>query len=517
MNLSEKIDKIVNNLNNKEFKTALNSCEKLINSRIENTVIYNLCGQAYQNLGFYEKSIIKFEKSIELNQKNYFAINNLAISLKAIEKLQLSEKAYQKCIKIKPDYLVGFINYANLKDHLNEPEEAINLYLLALKLSTEPTTAYILSKLSRLYLSIGKIQEARECGIQLLNKYPKDTYYYELFSEMAEPQKDEKYFLDMENLYNNENLKNGEIINLSFPLGLMNEKLENYEKAFKYYEKGNLLKKSQISYNFNDYLSLNESIKKIFSNPGLNKIKKKKFKKKIIFICGMPRSGTTLIEQIVSSHSKVLSTGENNFLSTFIRKNYLKDFRLNEDKILKDSFSNENLFQDYVLNIFNEFRYTLDVLTDKSIQNFLWIGFIKIFFPNSKILVTKRNSKDVCLSIYKNNFINGFMNFAYDQKDIANFYNVYIELIDFWKKIFSKDIYTVNYESLVDDPQQEIKEIINFCDLEWDPSCLNPNKNKSRIKTASITQARKPIYKSSKNLNQYYEENLKEMFDLLKN
>ena len=115
MNLSEKIDKIVNNLNNKEFKTALNSCEKLINSRIENTVIYNLCGQAYQNLGFYEKSIIKFEKSIELNQKNYFAINNLAISLKAIEKLQLSEKAYQKCIKIKPDYLVGFINYANLK------------------------------------------------------------------------------------------------------------------------------------------------------------------------------------------------------------------------------------------------------------------------------------------------------------------------------------------------------------------------------------------------------------------
>ncbi len=230
----------------------------------------------------------------------------------------------------------------------------------------------------------------------------------------------------------------------------------------------------------------------------------------------MPRSGTTLLEQIISSHKEVKQTGENNCLSIFIKKNYLDKFILNENKVIKDIFSNENFFQDYVFNMFDEYRYDSKIFTDKSVQNFLWIGFIKIFFPNSKIIITERNSKDVCLSIFKNNFINGFMNFAYDQKDIANFYNVYLDLIDFWKKMLDKDVYSANYEKLVENPKYEIKEIIKFCDLEWDPSCLNPNKNKSQIRTASITQARKPIYKSSKNLNQYYEKNLREMFSLLK-
>ena len=131
MNLNEKIEKIIQNLSNKEFKTAINSCEKLIKSNIENTIVYNLYGQAYQNLGLYDKSISKFEKSIELNQNNYFALNNLAISLKALEKYKLSEKNYQKCIKIKPDYIIAIINYANLKEFLNKFEDAINLYLSA--------------------------------------------------------------------------------------------------------------------------------------------------------------------------------------------------------------------------------------------------------------------------------------------------------------------------------------------------------------------------------------------------
>ena len=114
----------------------------------------------------------------------------------------------------------------------------------------------------------------------------------------------------------------------------------------------------------------------------------------------MPRSGTTLIEQIISSHDEVLPTGENNYLSTFIKKNYLNEFLLNEKKINKHIFSNVNFFENYVFNLFNEFNYISNVFTDKSVQNFLWIGFIKIFFPNSKIIVTDRNSKDVCLSYF---------------------------------------------------------------------------------------------------------------------
>ncbi len=516
MNLNNEINKIIESLNNKEFKNVINLCENLIKSNIENTIVYNLYGQAYQNLSLYEKSISKFERSIELQKDNYFAINNLAISLKALEKYKLSEQAYKNCLKIKPDYVIAIINYANLKEFLNEFDEAIDLNLSALQLQLNTNHAYIFSKLSRLYLSKGNIKEARNYSLKLLKKYPNETSFYELHSEVADLEVDENYLSNMEFLYNKNHLTDNEKINLLFPLGKAYDKLKNYEKAFKYFNKGNALKKKQINYNINDFLKLTNSIKKVFSNPNFKKVKKIQNQKKIIFICGMPRSGTTLIEQIISSHSEVIPTGENNHMSTFIKKNYLNNFILNEEKISKHINLKDNLFQDYVFNLFDEFKFVSKVFTDKSVQNFLWIGFIKIFFPNSKVIITKRNSKDICLSIFKINFKNGFMNFAYNQKDIADFYNIYLSLIEFWKEIFEDGVYTIKYENLIDDSESQIKKILKYCDLEWDPNCLNHHQNKSAIKTASISQARKPIYKSSKNLNQNYAEYLREMFDLLK-
>ena len=517
MNLNNEINNIIVNLKNNKFQAVINECKKLINLKIEDTTIYNLYGQAYQNLGFYEKSISKFEKSIQLQNDNYFAINNLAVSLKAIEKYILSEEAYKKCLDIKPDYIIAIINYANLKEFLNEFDAAINLNLSALKLQSNNNHAYIYSKLSRLYLFKGNIKEARNYSLKLLEKYPNETSFYELHSEVLDIQKDKNYLPNMEALYSKKKLSESEIINLSFSLGSVYDKLKNYEKAFKYFNKGNILKRKQINFNIQHFLRLTNSIKKIFSNLNFNKIKKKQTQKKIIFICGMPRSGTTLVEQIISSHRDVLPTGENNHISKYIKKNYLKNFSLIEEKIKEHVISKHNYIYDYVLDMFDEFKYVSEVFTDKSVQNFLWIGFIKIFFPNSKIIITERNSKDVCLSIFKINFKNGFMNFAYNERDIANFYNAYFELINFWKKTFENDIFTIKYENLIEDSEFQIKNMIKYCDLEWDPDCLNHNLNKSAIKTASIVQARKPIYKSSINLNQNYDKYLRQLFDLLKN
>jgi len=516
MNLTENIYKITQNLNNKEFKIVIKSCEKLIKANVKNTIIYNLYGRAYQNLGLYEKSILKFEKAIDIDEYNYFAINNLAVSLKAVEKYKLSEKAYKKCLKIKPDYVVAIINYANLKEFLNDFYIAIELYLSVLKLKSEISKAYIFLKLSRLYLSIGKNEKAKEYLSQLLKEFPNDTSSYQLYSEITDFKKDQKFIYDMEKLYKNKNLSKNDRINIAFSLGKAHDKLSNFNKAFTYFNEANKLKRTQVKFNLEDFLKLTSDIKSFFININYDEIKKKNNQKKIIFICGMPRSGTTLVEQIISAHNEVISTGENSYLSTFINKNYLKDFTLDKKKIIKDIFSKDNLFEDYTFNLFNEFNYVSNVFTDKTVQNFLWIGFIKIFFPNSKIILTERNSKDVCLSIFKIDFINGFMNFAYDQKEIGNFYNAYLDLISFWKEIFRDNIYISKYENLIDNSQFEIKKMINFCDLEWDPNCLNHHLNKSGIKTASINQARKPIYNTSKNLYKNYSNNLDEMFSILK-
>ena len=280
MNLTEKIDKIIKNLNNKEFKTAINSCEKLIKSNIKNTIIYNLYGQACQNLGLYEDSILQFEKAININENNYFAINNLAVSLKAVEKYKLSEKAYQKCLKLKPDYVVAIINYANLKEFLNNFNVAIDLYLSALNFKSEINESYIYSKLSELYLSVGENKKAKEYSIKLLKKYPNDPSFYKLYSEMADFEKDKKFISDMEELYKKNNLTNNDLVNLAFSLGKAHDKLNNFYKAYKYFEKGNKLKKDQINYNLEDFLKLTNSIKNFFSSINFNEIKKNTSKKK---------------------------------------------------------------------------------------------------------------------------------------------------------------------------------------------------------------------------------------------
>ena len=517
MNLTIEIEKIINHLNKKEFNKVIKATEKLISKKIKNTEIYNLCGLAYQNLSLYEKSINYFKKSIDIEKNNYFALNNLAFSLKAIQKIELSDNAYENCLKIKPNYLTAILNYASLKEEKNEIQESIRLYLSALELNAKSKERYILSKLSRLYLSVGNSQKAKNYALKILEKNPEDTSAFSLLSDLTEFIDEKKMILDMENIYSNKNLNDEDIINLSFSLGKVYDKLKKFNEAFLYFSKGNELKRKYVNYNHKDTEILIKSIKKIFQNLEIYKIKKNISKKKIIFICGMPRSGTTLIEQIISSHRDVVATGEYNSLSFFIKNNYLNKFKLDGKKLYKDIFSKENKIQKYYLDILDQNKFFSNIFTDKSIQNFLWIGFIKIFFPNSKIILTERNSRDICLSIFKINFKNGFMNFAYNHNEIAEFYNNYLDLINFWKNIFKEEIYNVSYEALIRNPDDEIKSLINFCDLPWDVNCLNHHKNKSSIYTASIDQARKPIYQTSENKSNYYSNHLNKMYSLLKN
>ena len=162
------------------------------------------------------------------------------------------------------------------------------------------------------------------------------------------------------------------------------------------------------------------------------------------------------------------------------------------------------------------FNVDENALTDKAPLNFKWIGFIKVFFPNSKIIHCKRDPKDNCLSIYKNNFSSPRMNWAFDQKDISDYHNNYSFLMKFWHLKIPEFIHTIEYEKLVSDKKNEIEKLLEFCDLELDDNCFNHHKNtKTPIKTVSISQARQPVYSSSVRSSDKYKDHLKEMFENL--
>jgi hypothetical protein len=227
-------------------------------------------------------------------------------------------------------------------------------------------------------------------------------------------------------------------------------------------------------------------------------------KPELIFIVGLPRSGTTLTHQIISSHSAVFGAGElpilkNFFLKKNLEKNFLKNITANTDthNRFKETLRME------LLSLFKQFNDNLIIL-DKAPLNFVWIGFIKILFPTAKIIHCKRNLRDTALSIYKNTFEGASLPWSYDQQYLVKFINLYKNLMSFWHSKIPGYIYDCNYESLVNNPIDETKKLIKFCNLEWEENCLDHTKNKTGIKTVSIEQARKPIYKNSVNLNNSY-------------
>ena len=139
----------------------------------------------------------------------------------------------------------------------------------------------------------------------------------------------------------------------------------------------------------------------------------------------MPRSGTTLVEQIIASHKKVSGAGELIYLQKSIEKNFFNNDMLNEQTVREDIFAERTKLNDDYYELLNLHNVKSNYITDKAPQNFRWIGFIKIFFPNSKIIHCTRNSRDICLSIFKNSFASTDMNWSYTQENIAKYYNLY--------------------------------------------------------------------------------------------
>ena len=137
-----------------------------------------------------------------------------------------------------------------------------------------------------------------------------------------------------------------------------------------------------------------------------------------------------------------------------------------------------------------------NIITDKAPLNFKWIGIIKMIFPNSKIIHCTRDKLENSWSIYKNEFEQGML-FSNSFKDIVDYYELHDDIMNFWKDNYSKDIFELNYEELVNNSEQKIKDLIKFCELDWERSCLEFYKNKKSIKTVSFDQARNPIYKTS--------------------
>ncbi len=494
-NISNQIQILLNQFNSKNFNYVITKAKTLIKKNPEYLVLYNLIGSSHQNIGQYDEAINYFKNGLKLEPKNLALLNNLGMANKNILNYKTAEKLYLEIIELDNRYLNAYINLGNLKRDLNQFNEAIKFYNKAAQITNNNPIVYY--SLALAHQGIGDFDKTYEYSKKALELNPNFTRADHLISQSKKYNIEDEHYKKLLEKVNDKNIKDFEKVDIYFSLAKAEEDIGNIKASYDYLLKGNDLKKKIINYNISDEIRLLENIKDIFDN-FRKKEKLDSNKDNSIFILGMPRSGTSLVEQIVTSHSNVFGGGELPILSNIIKKNFIENNQLDKNKIqtiLEDPVMINKLKKDYV-NFIDNFNFNEKYITDKAPLNFRWIGFIKIIFPNAKIIHCTRDPKNNCLSMFKNLFEGG-LNFTYDEKILVEYYKKYQDLMIFWNKKYENSILEVKYEDLINNNETEIKKIIEFCDLNWEENCLSFYKNKTPIKTMSTAQARKPIYKSS--------------------
>ena len=500
--LKKKVDKITNKLKARLFDEVILET-KILLKKTKHPVLFNILSLAFQSKGEFNNSVEIMNDALQLSPRNVLHLNNLAISYHKLEKYAEAEKYFLRGLELDPNYINILNNLGNLKKDLNLINESINYFKKSLTINNNIVETHF--NLAVTYQSSGEFKKSKEHLKKALEINPNFTEADRVLSLVTKYDENNEHFKFMLKKVSDSKLNDYEVHQLHFGLGKCYEDIKDYENAFFHYNKGNSIKKKITNYNVQKDIEKFEKIKNIFKNHKNLKIKENK--RKIIFILGMPRSGTSLTEQILSSHNNVFGGGELPFIPSIINKNFLQDKNIkifNEIDDLEKKISNS---QDDYLSQISSINNSEKSFTDKAPLNFRYIGFLVNIFPNLKIINCKRNPVDICWSNFKNYF-SGPLNFSNNLEDLAQYYNQYESIIKFWKKYFSKNIYDLKYENLVTNSEEEIKNLIKFCELNWDPNCLKHYENKRLIKTVSFNQARKPIYKSAIKSSNMYEKYL---------
>jgi len=447
-----------------------------------------------------------FIRGIQLNPTFKLLWENLAKCFRLQNKFQQAQKAFENLLKLDPNNLEAMGALGTIHIRLSNFDEGIKIYQTLLKQNNKNPRVHL--SLGHAQKTVGNRSESEQSYINAIKNFPLCGEAYWSLANLKTYKFSNEQIKSMESALK-ENIHDLEKIQMLFALGKAYESNKNFDVSFKYYEEGNWLHRKTLDYNAQlNSDSIDKTIE--FFNKNTNKLNFNggNKTKDPIFILGLPRAGSTLIEQILSSHSLIEGTQEHHNIMTIGRKirsinntdNYTDSlFELKDEDILEygNKYINETIWSRKEKNFF----------IDKMPNNFPYIGLIKMILPNAKIIDARRNPLDGCFSCFKQFFAKG-QHFTYDLDDIARYYKDYEKIMLFWNSIFPDSIYKIVYEDVIENPESEVKKLLNYLELDFEESCMDFYKSKRPVKTASSEQVRQPIYKSGVNYWKNYEDNL---------
>ena len=418
------------------------------------------------------------------NSDNLSCMSMLAITLQQTDKQSEAKTLYKKILDIDPNNYQSMVSIGHLYKNIGDIDKSVSMYKKSYN----------------------------------TNRYFGDAYWS--LANLKTYSFSDKELNSLEEMVSDEYFQNDEKIYMHFALGKAYEDLKFFDKSFSNYKTGNELKLPNTKFSIDEFKEecMNQigvctsDLFEMKNNWGHDSIEP-------IFVLGLPRVGSTLIEQILSSHSMVDATHElPNILATShklnLRRAHSKSSRY-PDILLSLSAPQLKLIGENYINDSEVFREGGQFFIDKMPNNFRHIGLIKLILPNAKIIDIRRSSMSACFSCYKQLFAEG-QEFTYSLKNLANYYNNYVELMDHWNKVLPGQILSINYEDLVQNFDDSVKTILDYCKLPFEQSCIEFYKSKRSVKTPSAQQVRQPIYTSGLDYWKNYEPYLDDLKKHLK-
>tara|TARA_B110000483_G_C18199098_1_gene544396 strand:+ start:2230 stop:3909 length:1680 start_codon:yes stop_codon:yes gene_type:complete len=466
----------------------------------------------YNNLGTIkflqfemDEALEFYKKAFKINPKYVPVINNISAFYHRQFRDEECMKFTKLALSLEPKNLTSKVNYAKALAISNKPYESIDIFIEILKIQSDANNY---KNLGTAYRNIGELEKSYHCFEKALTYDKNDIGAFFNLSASKLNKPNEAFLSQFEKtLKSSKDLVYSDKAAIAFALYNNYDKLKDYNKAGKFLLLGNKFLDNWIKADINDEEKFLDEIKKIFTQEFIKKntvfpIAKSTKLPNPIFILGMPRSGTTLCEQILSSHSKVFGGGELQNLidiseignTVNVNSQHISSYKEKLNKMTPEILRQKK--NDYI-NKLNKISSEHAYVTDKMPHNFVLIGFIKILFPNAKIIYCQRNKMDNCFSLFTHKFVDKSHGYCYNQRTLIKYYDLHVKLMEYWLNIFKDQIYVLNHEKLIEDQDKYSREIVNYCDLEWDPACLEFYKTKREVQTASNEQVREPINKKS--------------------
>jgi tetratricopeptide (TPR) repeat protein len=463
-------------------------------------------GVQCESTGASAEAVLLLERAVEMEPESADARNALGVSLASLSQPAKAIPHFEKAAALKPNFAEAHHNLGCALASVGRTDEALAHLVRASQL--KPDSADMQFNLGSALLHLGKLAEAKTTLERAIDLDPKPSYFL-AFTECAHPEPGNPYvvkFILIEK--KSMSLPAEERIKLHFALGNVFKDLGRHDLAFGQWSKGNALKRATIRYDEKATLALVGRIERSFTREVMRKKSGRGDSSGTpVFIVGMLRSGTTLIEQILASHPAFFGAGEVSSLGPLRTQRrglgpcYPEDFaKLKPEKLR--AFGSECVRR---LKALAPAR--ADRVIDKMPTNFWFLGLIHLALPNARIIHVRRDPVDTCVSCYSKLFGASPPLFAYDLAELGRYYRAYGRVMEHWRGVLPEGaMLDVQYEDVVTNLETEARRIISYCGLKWDPACLSFHKNGRYVATASAAQVRKPIFRSSIGNSSPYKE-----------